>query len=312
MKKSNKLKVILGATAFAAALLFGATNTANAYNVDKSFALGASEGSSQVANNKYVVLHDVGTESGARDNASYFKNNWNSSYTYTQYVVGDGGQVYQVGQPGYVAWGAGTYANANSPVQIELGHANTYAQFKQDYAAYVKLAHDSARQFGIPLQFNNINGGIITHNFVSQNMWGNHSDPVGYLNKWGVSQETLGKDVVTGVSSLGTADQPVADKPASNQNPGTTNSNLQRHLAAGFKAENGTFVNGDTPIQVRHLAGTGALRAGMLPAYASIKYDSWINYDGYTWVHYVGYNGRDLYLPVHPTGTTNNLWGQFK
>ncbi|KRM92874.1 N-acetylmuramoyl-L-alanine amidase [Loigolactobacillus rennini] len=311
MKKSNKLKLILGATAMAAALLFGATTATNAYSVDKSFALGAGQGSSQVTNNKYVVLHDVGTESGARDNASYFKNNWNSSYTYTQYVVGDGGQVYQVGQPGYVAWGAGSYANANSPVQIELGHAKSYAQFKQDYAAYVKLAHNSAKQFGIPLRFNDINGGIITHNFVSQNIWGNHSDPIGYLSKWGVSQAMLGRDVVTGSSSLGN-NKPTTDKPAGNQNPGTTNGNLQRHLAAGFKAESGTFVNGDTPIQVRYLAGTGAPRAGMLPAYASIKYDSWINYDGYTWVHYIGYNGRDLYLPVHPTGTANNLWGQFK
>lgn len=312
MKKSNKLKVILGATAFAAALLFGATTATNAYSVDKSFALGAGQGSSQVTNNKYVVLHDVGTESGARDNASYFKNSWNSSYTYTQYVVGDGGQVYQVGQPGYVAWGAGSYANVNSPVQIELGHAKTYTQFKQDYAAYVKLAHDSARQFGIPLRFNNLNGGVITHNFVSQNIWGNHSDPVGYLSKWGVSQAMLGRDVVTGVSSLGQVNKPTTDKPTDNQSPGTINSNLQSHLAAGFKAENGTFVNGDASIQVRYLAGTGAPRAGMLPAYASIKYDSWINYDGYTWVHYVGYNGRDLYLPVHPTGTVNNLWGQFK
>lgn len=312
MKKSNKLKVILGATALAAALLFGATNTANAYSVDKSFALGAGEGSSQVANNKYVILHDVGTDSGAQDNASYFKNNWSNSYTYTQYTVGDGGQVYQIGQPGYVAWGAGTYANNNSPVQIELGHASNYAQFKQDYTAYVKLAHDSAAQFGIPLQFNNINGGIITHNFVSQNIWGNHSDPVGYLSKWGVSQAMLGRDVVTGVSSLGGSDsgQATTDQPATNND--TVNSNLQRQLTAGFKAENGTFINGNQPIQVRYLAGTGAPRAGMLPAGTSIKYDSWINYDGYTWVHYTGYNGRDLYLPVHPTGTANNVWGQFK
>ncbi|OJG43649.1 hypothetical protein RV04_GL000645 [Enterococcus hermanniensis] len=28
--------------------------------------------------------------------------------------------MYQVGEPGYVQYGAGSYANANSPVQIEL------------------------------------------------------------------------------------------------------------------------------------------------------------------------------------------------
>lgn len=309
MTKLNKLKLLLGATATAAALLFGAMEPASAYTVDNTYAFGAYQGSSQIANNKYIVLHDVGTESGAAANANYFDNNWNVAYTYTQYTVGDGGQVFKVGEPGYVAWGAGDYANSNSPVQIELGHAQNYEQFKQDYASYVALAHDSAVQFNIPLRFNDINGGIITHNFVSQNIWGDHSDPIGYLAKWGVSQATLAHDVVTGVSSLGGAgnvinnpSKPVTSAPAANSGK----------MANGFTAESGTFVNGDQSIQVRYLAGTDAPRAGILPASAEIKYDSYINYDGYVWVHYVGYNGRDLYLPVHPSGTANNIWGIFK
>ncbi|MCL5457630.1 N-acetylmuramoyl-L-alanine amidase [Loigolactobacillus coryniformis] len=307
--KHNKIKVLIGATSMAAALLFGATAPASAYTVDSTYAFGAGQGSSQIANNKYIILHDVGTESGAAANANYFDNNWNAAYTYTQYTVGDGGQVFQIGEPGYVAWGAGDYANSNSPVQIELGHAQNYAQFKQDYASYVALAHDSAVQFNIPLRYNDINGGIITHDFVSQNIWGDHTDPVGYLAKWGVSEATLGHDVITGVSSLDGAgnvinnpSKPATSAPAANSGK----------MANGFTAESGTFVNGDTPIQVRYLAGTDAPRAGILPASAEIKYDSYINYDGYVWVHYVGYNGRDLYLPVHPSGTANNIWGTFK
>lgn len=308
MTKLNKLKLLLGATATAAALLFGAMEPASAYTVDNTYAFGAYQGSSQIANNKYIVLHDVGTESGAAANANYFDNNWNVAYTYTQYTVGDGGQVFKIGEPGYVAWGAGDYANTNSPVQIELGHANSYAQFKQDYAAYVALAHDSAVQFNIPLRYNDINGGIITHRFVSQNIWGDHSDPIGYLAKWGVSEATLAHDVVTGVSSLDGASNAINNpsKPAASA---PANSGK---LANGFTAENGTFINGDTPIQVRYLAGTNAPRAGMLPAGAVIKYDSYINYDGYIWVHYTGYNGADLYLPTHPSGTANNVWGTFK
>lgn len=306
--KHNKIKVLIGATAMAAALLFGATAPASAYTVDSTYAFGAGQGSSQIANNKYIILHDVGTESGAAANANYFDNNWNAAYTYTQYMVGDGGQVFQIGEPGYVAWGAGDYANSNSPVQIELGHAQNYAQFKQDYASYVALAHDSAVKFNIPLRFNDINGGIITHNFVSQNIWGDHSDPVGYMSKWGVSQATLGHDVVTGVSSLGGAGN-VINNPSKPVTSAPANSGK---MANGFTAESGTFVNGDQPIQVRYLAGVDASRAGMLPAGTAINYDSYVNFDGYVWVHYTGYSGDDLYLPTHPSGTANNVWGTFK
>lgn len=306
--KHNKIKVLIGATAMAAALLFGATAPASAYTVDSTYAFGAGQGSSQIANNKYIILHDVGTESGAAANANYFDNNWNAAYTYTQYTVGDGGQVFQIGEPGYVAWGAGDYANSNSPVQIELGHAQNYAQFKQDYASYVALAHDSAVKFNIPLRFNDINGGIITHNFVSQNIWGDHSDPVGYMSKWGVSQATLGHDVVTGVSSLGGAGN-VINNPSKPVTSAPANSGK---MANGFTAESGTFVNGDQPIQVRYLAGVDASRAGMLPAGTAINYDSYVNFDGYVWVHYTGYSGDDLYLPTHPSGTANNVWGAFK
>ena len=310
--KPNKIKKLVTATAaaflVAPALLALSPLTANAYTIDSTYAFGASQGDSTRAANKFIVLHDVGTESGARANANYFRNNWSTAQTYTQYTVGDGGQVFKIGEPGYVAWGAGSYANANSPVQIELGHATNYEQFKQDYASYVALAHDSAVQFGIPLRFNNTSGGIITHQFVSQNFWGDHQDPTAYLAKWGVSQATLDHDVVTGVSSLGGSGNVVNN--SSNSAPAVS-SNFGK-MANGFTRENGTFVNGDTPIQVRYLAGTDASRAGMLPAGTAINYDSYINYDGYVWVHYTGYNGRDLYLPTHPSGTANNVWGTFK
>ncbi|MFD1317036.1 N-acetylmuramoyl-L-alanine amidase [Loigolactobacillus zhaoyuanensis] len=311
MKKLNKVKLLLGATATAAALLFGATVPASAYTVNNTYAFGASQGSSQVANNKYIVLHDVGAESGAAANANYFDNNWNTAYTYAHYTVGDGGQVFKIGEPGYVAWAAGDYANANSPVQIELGHTNSYTQFKQDYAAYVALAHDSAVQFNIPLRYNNVASGIITHRFVTDNWWGDHTDPLGYLAKWGVSEATLAHDVVTGVSSLGGSSNVINNpsKPATSAPAASSNSGK---MANGFTAESGTFVNGDTPIQVRYRAGVDAPRAGVLPAGAAIKYDSYINFDGYVWVHYTGYNGRDLYLPTHPSGTANNVWGTFK
>ncbi|EPC57672.1 N-acetylmuramoyl-L-alanine amidase, partial [Lacticaseibacillus paracasei subsp. paracasei Lpp14] len=141
------------------------------YTINKEFALSANEGSSQVANRLYIILHDVGAESGARANAAYFKNNIAAEVSYTAFVVGDGGQVYQVGEPGYVQWGAGTVANANSPVQIELGHTSDPETFKKDYAVYIELARDMAAQYGIPTSLDAGGAGtpgIKSHLWVTQ------------------------------------------------------------------------------------------------------------------------------------------------
>ncbi|KRK40884.1 N-acetylmuramoyl-L-alanine amidase [Loigolactobacillus bifermentans] len=305
MTKTKSIKT--GAVALAAAFLAAPvvlSVPAHAYTIDYTYAFGAGQGSTLKANNLYIILHDVGTESGAAANANYFDNNWSVSQTYTQFTVGDGGKVYQIGEPGYQAWGAGAYANANAPVQIELGHAQTYAQFKQDYAAYVKLAHDMAVKFGVPLRFNDINGGIITHQFVSDNIWGDHQDPTAYLAKWGVSTAMLGHDVVTGVSSLGGT--------TSTAPKGVITSAVKPTTSAGLTAETGSFTNGDQQIQAHYSPSLSGQKAGQLPANCTVHYDGYINADGYCWVHYTSYSGDSIYLPVHPTGSANNVWGTFK
>lgn len=282
---------------------------AKAYTIDKTYALGAGEGSSVKAINRFIIMHYVGVPSGAADNASFFKNNWSTSQTYTQYVVGDWGKVYQSGEPGYVAWGAGEYANNNSPVQIELGYASTYEQFKADYAAYVKLAHDMAVKFGIPLQFNQVEGGIVTHKFISDNFWGNHQDPVDYLNSQGVSQSVFAHDVVTGTSSLD-SNSNVVSNPAKPQH-GVITTAPNPGPSTGLTAENWHFTNGNKEIQARYSPSLSGEKAGNLPPNCTVYYDGYINRDGYCWVHYKSYSNDDIYLPVHPTGSANNLWGEF-
>ena len=298
--KPNKIKKLVTATAaaflVAPALLALSPLTANAYTIDSTYAFSASQGDSTRAANKFIVLHDVGTESGARANANYFRNNWRTAQTYTQYTVGDGGQVFKIGEPGYVAWGAGSYANANSPVQIELGHATNYEQFKQDYASYVALAHDSAVQFGIPLRFNNANGGIITHQFVSQNFWGDHQDPQAYLAKWGVSIGQLGRDVVNGYSSLGGSSNstPAQTTPSQSQSS-STNSYWYDDDGTQVTLEDGYF----TPYSTMH---DRAYPAGFLTSYDTMPGGTRIHYFGYAikdgsvWVAYVGNDGYVHYI----------------
>lgn len=85
-------------------------------------------------------------------------------------------------------------------------------------------------------------------------------------------------------------------------------------VPAGFTAENGTFVNGDTEIMNRVGApSTSAAKGGYLPAYGTWPYDSWAKIGNYTWIHHV-YNGQHIYLPVrqwHANGTSTP-WGTFK
>ncbi|HGV8346844.1 TPA: N-acetylmuramoyl-L-alanine amidase, partial [Enterococcus faecium] len=157
-----------------------------AYTINNEFNLGANEGSSQVANNQYILLHETANETATgRNEAQYMQRSWTSAYT--AYIVGDGGIVYQVGQPGYVQYGAGSYANANSPVQIELQHTHDKATFEKNYKAYVELARDSAMKYGIPLTLDTPYNqpGIKSHLWVTQNIWGDHTDPYGYLSEMG-------------------------------------------------------------------------------------------------------------------------------
>jgi len=145
LKKFKKLAVALGAVFLMLPVFAGVTSVGvKAYSIDTSHQLGINEGSNQRTNNRVIIAHETATYAPAVNNAIYMKNSWNTNYAYTQYVVGDWGKVYRVGADGYVSWGAGTWGNANAPVQVELARTYNNAQFKVDYAVYVNLLRDSA------------------------------------------------------------------------------------------------------------------------------------------------------------------------
>ena len=297
MKKLNKLVV-----AFGAAILFASTTMiggAQAYSVNNTYHLGVNEGSNQRTNNRLVIAHETGTYAPAVNNAAYMKRTWNTNYAYTQYVVGDGGQVYRVGADGYVSWGAGTWGNANAPVQVELARTTNDAQFKVDYAVYVNLLRDSAKKFGISTNLDT-GYGIVTHKWITDNVWGDHQDPYGYLASHGISKSQFAQDLKTGLpeNGSGTNTTPINPvKPTPNANEW---------------AENWHFKNGNQPIQAR--LGTPSLSApyaGKLPAWTTIYYDRVAVRDGYVWCHWTTNNGNSVWMPVHPVGTANNVWVSF-
>ncbi|ANJ69651.1 N-acetylmuramoyl-L-alanine amidase [Latilactobacillus curvatus] len=305
MTKNNLIKLVV---AFGAAILVATTmsGAVSAYSIDTTHQLGANEGSSQPTINGKIVIHSTDNmDAQAVNNAIFEKRTWLANAAYVHYIVGDNGKVFQVGQPGYVAWGAGANINYQAPVQIELAETSNHEQFKTDYATLIELVANSARTYGINRVLNPAYGlnGVVTHNYVSQVYGGtDHTDPTGYLAKHGVSTAQLAQDVANGYSSLG-AGQPSTTTPTGPTNPTTPS-------AQSEWAENWHFKNGDQPIQAR--LGTPSLSApyaGKLPAWTTIYYDP--VRDGYVWCHWTTNNGDSVWMPVHPVGAANNVWVSF-
>lgn len=304
MKKNNLMKLVV---AFGAAILMvtNMAGVAQAYSIDNTYKLADNEGSAYKTSNNYIILHDVGTESKAWENASYLKRAWSSAGAYVQYYVGDGGKVFAGGSEGYQAWGAGTVANAGSPVQIELAHTYDKTQFAKDYAAYVNLARNSAIKYGIPLTLDSAGRGIKTHLWVTNNIWGNHTDPYDYLARFGVTKQKLSQDLQTGLPEDGTATVPSTPAPTTPTPTTPSNSNIP----AGFTKEDGTFTNGDTEIMNRvGDASFNAAQGGYLPPYTSWKYDSWKRVGNYVMIHHM-WGNKHVFLPVRYNSTA---WGTFK
>lgn len=202
MKLKNKL--IAGLVAGAAAFFVGLNQQVSAATINNDYTLSASEGSSLRTSNNVIIAHATGTYAPAINNAIFEKRTWYSNGAYVQYIVGDGGKIYRVGAEGYQAWGAGSWANANAPVQIELAQTYDNAEFHKDYVAYVNLLHSSAIKYGIPTDVDSSAWrGVKSHLWITNHVWGDHTDPYGYLATHGITKAQFAHDVQYGFSSSG-------------------------------------------------------------------------------------------------------------
>ena len=177
---------------------------------DYTYQLGANEGSSATASNQYIILHDtgnaknVGTNS-AKNEASYMHGHWGNAYTH---AIAGWDRVYIIGEPGFVAYGAGSPANERSPFQIELARYADHAKAIAAYKNWVAAAVEHAKKYGIPLTLDAPGKGIKSHKWVSDNLWGDHQDPYGYLSSIGISKTQLAADLKKGVGSVPTTSIP--------------------------------------------------------------------------------------------------------
>jgi len=273
-----------------------------AYTIDKSFALASKEGASKKASNKYLILHSTANVgASAKNNAAYEKRTWNTAYVH--FIAGDG-VVYQVGTPGYVAWGAGPRVNGLSPVQIEMEESADVAKQRRIYNTYIELARNMAKKYGIPLTLDTAGNGVKTHNWVSHNLGGtDHSDPYGALKRIGVDKTQLAKDIANGAGSS-VATKPAVSKPAATQSTGIK-----------WIAQTGTFTITD-PAGIKLRSGSASVKSPLLAVLKKgsvVKYNAYGYSGGYVWIRQPRANGYG-YLP---TGNANgnkrtSYWGTFK
>ncbi|WP_250858166.1 N-acetylmuramoyl-L-alanine amidase [Enterococcus faecalis] len=214
-----------------------------AYTINNEFNLGPNEGDSRLAYQNYILIHETATLAPARNVAANMKNNYNGINPYTTDVVGDGGIVYRVGEPGYVSWGA-LDANPYAPAQIELQHTYDRDLFEKNYRAYVDLIRDYCNQFNIPktLDTGYPNKGVKSHLWVTNTYGGDHTDPYGYLSEMGVSKEKLAYDLAHGFTDdnpTTSEDKPVIDPTrAGAANPTLTDGTNHSHIDQFGEIEN--------------------------------------------------------------------------
>lgn len=215
LSKNIKLMVVGIAMALGLTMVIH-TPKADAYEINNEFNLPANAGDSRLAQPNMIILHETANpRATGRNEATYMRNNWLNAYTTD--IIGDGGIDYRVGEQGYISYGAGN-ANPYAPVQIELQHTYDKPTFAKNYETYINVARDAAKKYNIPLTLDegsSVNSrGIKSHRWVSQHIWGDHTDPYDYLAKMGVSKEKLANDLIHGVSHNGN-DKPThkPDKP---------------------------------------------------------------------------------------------------
>lgn len=288
MTKLNKLKWVV---AIAAAFFVGTTfnSKVSAATINNDYALSSNQGSSLRTSNNVIIAHATAVYAPARNVATYEKREWYNTGAYVQYIVGDGGNIYRVGAEGYQAWGAGSWANANAPVQIELAQTYDQAEFRKDYATYVNLLRTSAIKYGIPTTVDDSSWrGVKSHLWVTNNVWGNHTDPYGYLASHGITKAQFAHDVKYGFSSSG---NDVSPTPKPTPKPVKPANKKQVDVTYAMHQRNGRWLS---PVKN---AGSGANGFAGMPYSAhdmlyikvnrgSIKYRVHTREDGWLpWVH---------------------------
>jgi len=170
---------------------------------DYTYSLAANQGDSRKATANYIIAHETGNanntgSNSAKNEAIYMKGHWQSAYTH---AIAGWDRVYIVGEPGYIAYGAGTVANGRSPFQIELARYSDHNLAIKAYHNYVNAIREYCNKYGISTALDGAGNGVKSHKWVSDNIWGDHQDPYAYLSSIGIRKAQFASDLKNGIGS---------------------------------------------------------------------------------------------------------------
>jgi len=190
---------------------------------------------------KYVIAHESGNPNNCGPNAleneiAYM--NRNKANAFTSHWVGGGGIIVQVAPTGKLQYGCGPKGNPLSYAQVELARTNDKEQFKKDYAAYIWLLRELAKEACIPVVLDGTGNGIKSHRWITDNLKGTtHRDPYSYLESMGISEDQFKLDILNGLDEAKEAQ--------------ITEAKVMLNDAKSIPA---VIIDGRTHVQVRDLA----------------------------------------------------------
>lgn len=145
-----------------------------------------------------IVLHDTANDS---DNGkyegerNYMANHWQNAFYHLIAGEADVAILHDPAKGG--AWGAGPSMH-HYAIHIELVHSNNKAGFLKAYNNWLDAAVYYMKKYNIPLMFDQGNSkrGVYSHDYVRKT-WGGttHTDPWGYVGRWGITPAQLKKDL---------------------------------------------------------------------------------------------------------------------
>ncbi len=152
---------------------------------------------------KYVIAHESGNPKNCGPNAleneiTYM--NRNKANAFTSHWVGGKGNIVQVAPVNRLQYGCGPKGNSYSYAQVELARTDDKEQFKKDYAAYIWLLRELAKEVGVPVVLDGPGNGIKSHRWITDNLKGTtHRDPYSYLASMGITEEQFKLDIKNGI-----------------------------------------------------------------------------------------------------------------
>lgn len=155
---------------------------------------------------KYVIAHESGNPNNCGPNAlenEIVYMNRNKAEAFTSHWVGGGGRIVQIAPVGRLQYGCGPKGNPLSYAQVELARTADKEQFKKDYAAYIWLLRELAKEAGIPVVLDGAGNGIKSHRWITDNLKGTtHRDPYSYLASMGISEAQFKLDILNGLEEV--------------------------------------------------------------------------------------------------------------